>query len=448
MEDAVMPAGIALPAMPTRNAQTINWVNEVEQLMSNAGIAVGPPEPAKPFTTAGSCCRLEARPQIGIICYLLRTGCAFSVFPCGSNDFPQFAAMTAPLRPYRKPAPSRPRQDSTHSEISAPSHGFGASVANPVSRRCPACGFAVALLLPQTLAAGGPPASAAPAPAPTAAPWTVATSAAVKTGYDSNVMLQDDGDQARRAAWVNSLAATFAATYAPNPLFKAMFSYAPEFTFYEGQTTENHLTHRGLLNLSGSGDDLTWELLNSVTRIDGDDLGPIYTLDGGTRPAELPAVGGVPVRDRRDAAIFKNSFKLTKTWDQLFVRPVATFYHHNFMTEQHAPVGPYLGYENYIDRQELNGGIDLGYEAWSKTWLVAGVRVGQQKQYERLGVPSPYDNHYYRILAGIEGTPLDWLKLNVIAGPDFRDFDGTTPAGFDPDQLYYFVDATATITPT
>jgi len=185
-----------------------------------------------------------------------------------------------------------------------------------------------------------------------------------------------------------------------------------------------------------------------VTVIDGSDLGPRYTLNGGTLPAELPAVGGVPVRDRRDAAIFKNSFKLTKTWDRMFVRPVASFYHHNFMTEQHAPVGPYLGYENYIDRQELNAGFDFGYEVWNKTWLVAGVRVGQQKQYARLGVPSPYDNDYYRILAGIEGTPLEWLKLNILAGPDFRDFESTTPVGFDPDQQYYFIDATATITPT
>jgi opacity protein-like surface antigen len=325
---------------------------------------------------------------------------------------------------------------------------INSTVANilPATRSAAACvGVAAALMLPSTVAAGP---AASPVPAPTAKPWTFATSVGGKTGYDSNVMLQDLGDQAHREAWVNSLSALFAATYQPNPLFKAVFSYAPEAVFYEGESTENHITHRGALNLSGKSGDTTWELLNGVTLIDGSDLGPRYTQNGGTLPADLPAVGGVPVRDRRDAAVYKNSFKLTKTWDRIFVRPVASFYHHTFMTEQHAPVGPYLGYENYIDRQELNGGFDFGYEAWDKAWLVAGVRVGQQKQDERLGVPSPYDNSYYRILAGIEGTPVEWLKLNLLAGPDFRDYDSATPVGYDEDLTYYFVDASATIIPT
>jgi hypothetical protein len=316
------------------------------------------------------------------------------------------------------------------------------------SGRLRACWVAVAVLVPQALTAGP---SAAPAASPAVDPWSVATTAGVKTGYDSNVLLQDSGDQAGHEAWVNSLTAQFALTYQPSPLFKALLSYAPEFTFYEGETHENHLTHRGSLNLSGSGDDLTWELLNSVVRIEGDDLGPTFTRNGGTVLADVPAIGGVPLRDRRDAAIYKNSFKLTQTYGKMLVRPMASFYHHNFMTEQHRRDGSepgFLGYENYVDRQEFGGGIDMGYEAWSKTWLVVGVRAGHQEQYELLGRSSPYSNDYYRILAGVEGTPVEWLKLNVLAGPDFREYDSTTPVGFDSDQLYFFVDATATITPT
>ena len=103
-----------------------------------------------------------------------------------------------------------------------------------------ACCAAAAVLLPQAALAG--PAAAPPA-SPAVDPWSVATTAGAKTGYDSNVLLQDFGDQAERAAWVNSLTAQFAVTYQPNPLFKAILSYAPEFTFYEGETTENHLTH-------------------------------------------------------------------------------------------------------------------------------------------------------------------------------------------------------------
>lgn len=304
---------------------------------------------------------------------------------------------------------------------------------------------AAALLLP-TARAGQP--AEVPA-APPESPWTFATSIGAKTGYDSNVLLQDFGDQAKREAWVNSLSATFAATYQTSPLFKAVFSYAPEGVVYEGNSDENHITHRGAINLSGKSGDTSWEFLNGVTRIDGDDLGPRFTLNGGTSAAQIPAIGGVPLRDRRDATIFKNSFKLTQTFGQAFVRPVVSYYHHNFMTEQHIATGDFLGYENYIDRQEVSGGFDLGYEAWTGAWLVAGFRAGHQEQSRnQYGVSCPYSNQYYRFLAGIEGSPTPWLKLNVLAGPDFRNFDHATPASFDADKVYAFIDASATITPT
>lgn len=83
-----------------------------------------------------------------------------------------------------------------------------------------------------------------------------------------------------------------------------------------------------------------------------------------------PRRSGLPIRDRRDAVVFKNSFKLTQTFGHAFVRPVLSFYHHNFITEQHRTTEPgFLGYENYVDRQEFAGGFDLGYEAWTGTWL-------------------------------------------------------------------------------
>jgi hypothetical protein len=296
--------------------------------------------------------------------------------------------------------------------------------------------------------AGAPAAPVAPAPAPKV--WTFTAGIGAKTGYDSNVLLQDFGDQAERESWVNSVSAQLALTYQTSPLFKMMASYSPEFVSYEGNSEENHATHRGTLNFSGKSGNTTWEWLNGVTRIDGSSLGPSFTLDDHTRAAQIPAIGGVPIRDRRDATIYKNSIKLTQTFGQAFVRPVASYYRHNFMTEQHLNSEPgYLGYENYVDREEFGGGFDLGYEAWTGTWLLAGFRAGHQKQCQnQYGVPSPFGNDYYRILAGVEGSPADWLKLNVLAGPDFREFDDPTPPSFDSDKVYFFIDACATITPT
>lgn len=310
---------------------------------------------------------------------------------------------------------------------------------------------ALLMLAPQLLLAGVPSVPSAPlVPVPASGPWTFTAGVAGRTGYDSNVLLQDFGDQAEREAWVSSLSAQLALTYQPNPLFKMMASYAPEGVFYEGQSDENHVTHRGALNFSGKSGDTAWEWLNGVVRIDGSSLGPRFTLNHGTQAAQIPAAGGVPIRDRRDAAIYKNSFRLTQTFGQAFVRPSVSFYHHNFMTERHLSSEPgFLGYENYVDRQEIGGGLDLGYEAWSGTWLVGGLRAGHQKHYEnQYGRPSPYSNSYFRILGGIEGAPATWLKLNVLAGPDFRDFDEPTPPGFERDKVYLFIDASATITPT
>ena len=79
-------------------------------------------------------------------------------------------------------------------------------------------------------------------------------------------------------------------------------------------------------------------------------------------------------------------------------------------------------YENYIDRQEVSGGLDVGYKVAKQTHVVLGYRYGAQDQGTLLGVNSPYDNSYQRILVGVEGSPVDWLKLAVMGGPDIRDF--------------------------
>ena len=47
----------------------------------------------------------------------------------------------------------------------------------------------------------------------------------------------------------------------------------------------------------------------------------------------------------------------------------------------------------------------------------------------------------------MEGSPASWLKLAVLAGPDIRQFDAGTPAGFDRTRLLYYWDASATVLP-
>jgi hypothetical protein len=286
--------------------------------------------------------------------------------------------------------------------------------------------------------------SSAQTPTPTpSSPWSISASISIKEGYDDNVFLQDVTALADRESWVTTIIPRIGLTYQKNKSFKATLSYSPEASIYHSEQTESNVGHRGLLNFSGVSNKTAWEFNNSLLRIDGDRLGPNF-LPGG----DIPAIGGVPLRDRRDAAIVRNTTKVTTTFKDWFVRPNFSLYHHDFKTEQHARVGRFAGYENYIDRYELNGGIDIGRKVADSTWLVFGYRLGHQEQGKLLGVNSVYSNNYHRILAGIEGTPKKWLKLNLLAGPDIRDFDDNTPANFNRDEVIYYVEATATITPT
>lgn len=295
-----------------------------------------------------------------------------------------------------------------------------------------------------------------------AASFAAQAEVSARVGYDSNIHLQDVEPSAasrieaqaaglevldpKVGSLVIGIQPKLSATVSPCDEFSLATSYAPDFNSYSEDSGENHITHRGTLNLKGHIDALTWELPNTFIFIDGNRMAPVYG-----RPGDVPAIGGIPVRDRHEAFIFKNSFKLTYRTGNFLIRPVATAYLHDFRTEQRRSGISYI-YENYIDRRELAGGLDLGYSVYPNTDLILGYRFGSQEQYKLLGVDSPYDNNFHRILFGIEGTPWPWLKLGVLLGPDIRDFHdprlaAAVPA-FDQDELLLFIDTTMTILPS
>ncbi len=296
---------------------------------------------------------------------------------------------------------------------------------------------------------------------------TYKAEATVKETYDSNVYLQDNAPnpanvaaaqaagltavQANKGSFATSILPKVGLDYKPCSAFNLSLGYAPEIVFYQSTPSEDYVTHRALFNFGGTLGNATWELVNTATYIDGSTTGPTFA-----RPDDIPAIGGIPLRDRRAAFIFRNGFRLTEPVGKWFFRPVATAYIHDFKTEQlyQTPAQKTLfSYENYVDRQDINGGLDVGYEVVKKTYLVAGFRYGRQDQYTLPGaggttLHSPYDNGYERILAGVEGSPVSWLKLAVLAGPDIRQYNSGTPAGFDPTEILVYWDASATVLPT
>jgi hypothetical protein len=285
--------------------------------------------------------------------------------------------------------------------------------------------------------------------------WRV--EAAVKETYDSNVYIQDlaptnnvpGAVEAKKDSFVTTVSPRLFADYTPCLEFKAALSYTPDFTWYHSAASEDNMTHRFGVNFGGTVEKAVWELQNSFVYIDGSEEGPIFG-----RPGDVPAIGGIPLRDRREAFVYRSSFRVTEMFGKWMIRPVASAYIHDFKTElRPTPAGANYVYENYIDRQDINGGLDAGYQAAKNLRVVLGYRYGRQDQFKGpFGAggsisDSPYDNSYHRILVGLEGTPLPWLRLGIMAGPDIRQFDNEIQ-GFDSNELLYYVDASLSILPT
>ena len=270
-------------------------------------------------------------------------------------------------------------------------------------------------------------------------PWGFSASFSAKETFDDNVFLQDHSSLSHRSSLVSSFTPSLTLSYQQTPAFKLAITYAPEATFYHSYSSEDNVAHRATVNLGGKSGNTAWELNNAVTGIAGNDRGVTFdTANGG----DIPALGGIPIRDRRDAIIYRNSLKVTQTIGKWFISPVFTSYIHDFKTA----TSTVTGYENYIDRYDVNGGFDVGYEVRQKTWLVLGYRNGYQHQGELNGTASPYSSNYHRILAGVEGSPTGWLKLSLLAGPDIRRFASSRlPSAFDENELLWYADASATI---
>ncbi|MCU0785728.1 MAG: hypothetical protein MUF81_17130, partial [Verrucomicrobia bacterium] len=268
---------------------------------------------------------------------------------------------------------------------------------------------------------------------------TIKAELALKETYDSNVYLQDTDPSvpgalpAQKDSWVTTFTPRMGLDYKPCTCFGLAAFYAPDMVVYHNAHSEDYFAHRFGLTLSGKAEDVAWEQINAFTLIDGNHLGPVFarSLANPARSQDVPAVGGIPLRDRRDALIYRGGLKLTWTLGNFFLRPVGSAYIHDFGTKQKlaATVPAPLFYVNYNDRQDVNGGLDLGYKLAEKTSLVAGYRYGRQDQFRGPSVfnaavfaDSPYDSAYHRALVGVEGSPTPWLKLAVLGGPEFRDW--------------------------
>lgn len=277
----------------------------------------------------------------------------------------------------------------------------------------------------------------------------------LKETFDSNVYLQDyepsplvaGAVRPFQQSWITSVTPLVGLNWKPCTGFGLTTSYAPEVVTFHDEPSESHVAHRAALNFAGKVQDITWEQLNSFTYIDGSEEGLTFGIidDVTHKPVGAPAIGGIPIRDRREAIVYRNSFGAYHPRGRWFFRPTFASYIHDFRTTERDPK-QYPFYQNYVDRNDLNVGVDFGYRAWGNNHLVLGYRFGYQMEPPLPGSSVDYSNHYHRVIAGLEGKVTPWFKLKLGLGPAYHDFDHATPPNFDGHQLLLYVDSSGVIT--
>jgi hypothetical protein len=202
------------------------------------------------------------------------------------------------------------------------------------------------------------------------------------------------------------------------------FGYAGDYAFYHSATTETNQRHNFTQQLKGKSGGVSFALDNSFIYVDGKSATIQYGLTS--------AYGTASSRERKEQ--FQDRAKAILRFDNespYFFRTVASVLYYDLKTQLRQPVGSYAGWQNYVDRQDLNIGADIGYKATKDVSLWAGYRYGKQKQAALPWSLVQNNSDYNRFLVGVEGKLAPWLKIDLQAGPDYRSYTDGAHSGIN-----------------
>ena len=293
--------------------------------------------------------------------------------------------------------------------------------------------------------------------------WLTDLSLGVKESYDNNVLLVSGNGMQPQASWVSTVSPKIGFNFAPllgnqntNTLQTLSLVYSPDFNIYEGASSQSYDAHKIGDTIKGSAGDFSYSLDNAFLYNDGNKQAPIYgPADGGNSLDQYRNNYAHQVaRERLAQTQDRAAIVLQYDWDQFFVRPTASLLDYNLMTDWHnTKTSPWIGYQNYVDRYDVNGGVDVGYKLTPKLAATLGYRYGGDYQ-QRLPVAivGGTDTHYssstyQRVLLGLEGKPWSWLNVKLTGGPDFRSYNSMTPVN-DLHPIKYYGEAVLTVTIT
>jgi hypothetical protein len=293
-------------------------------------------------------------------------------------------------------------------------------------------------------------------PAAYETPFRLQLSLDVSETYDDNVYLSGVDARYLPASYTvprGSVAAlaglsSFVTTVSPRiavdlaPLFGNQhivqafsLAYAPDFLIYHQRHSEDYDAHRFPIAIKGGSGAFSFSAVSNLAFIDGSSMGP--TFPG----ALLNSYATITLRMRRKQIDDLATVALQYDNQRWFVRPTASLLYYGMMSA----LLNVVGYQNYISRYDVNGGIDLGYRLDPSLAVTLGYRDGHQYQqqlsFSRYSSPSDYQ----QVLLGVEGRPWPWLQVKIEGGPDFRDYPSDTPTHITPvndkRSVYYYGDA-------
>jgi len=295
----------------------------------------------------------------------------------------------------------------------------------------------VAALLALTVTAGAADSKLATTSSQGKPAWLTDASLSVNESYDDNVLVVSGLGLPTQSSWFNDVSLKLGVDLAPalaegSAVQSLTLAYQPDRFTYDSASQENYTSHKITDLFKGKIGSFSYSLDNAFLYVDGSKLAETYALSQVTGANQFDKyrnnfTHSVP-RERRSQYQDRYTAQVQWTTAHLYLRPVSSLTYYNLNTYLfNTSKAPYLGYQDYVDRWDVNGGADLGYRVTSDFALTAGYRDGFQHQDPfSLGINSDRhysSNHYQRLLFGFEGKVASWLNVKFSAGPDYRQFN-------------------------
>jgi hypothetical protein len=276
----------------------------------------------------------------------------------------------------------------------------------------------------------------------TKAKWLSDLSFTVKESFDDNVLGVSGLGMPTETSWVNSISVKMGMNLiplmeTPKDFTALSLTYNPESVIYDNAPAEDYIAHRVSGVIKARADNVTFSLEDAFLYNDGNKVAPTYAENqlagaaGNQSDKYRNNFAHSVARERRNQIQDRYTAFVQFDEGDLFVRPISQLTEFNLNTQLfNTTLAPYKGYQDYIDRYDINGGADLGYKLTKDLAVTVGYRDGFQHQDQfALAINSDRhfaSNHYQRLLFGLEGKLTSWLTAKLAAGPDFRDYNPDT----------------------